>query len=101
MYGTVFTLKVRPERAGELAEIFAEWERELRPKVSGAVGSLAYKLDADPNTWIGCAVFSDKQSYLANAESPEQDKWYQRMRECLTADPEWNDGELISNTFPH
>lgn len=99
MYGTVFTLKVRPERAQDLRDLLDEWERDFRPKVNGAVGTLTYKLDNDPNTWIGCAVFSDKASYVANAESSDQDKWYQRMRECLTADPEWNDGEIIANTI--
>ena len=99
MYGTVFTMKVRPDRASELTAIFEEWERDFRPKVKGVVGSLTYKLDSDANTWMGCAVFADKASYEANADSPEQDKWYSRMRECLTEDPAWSDGEVISNTF--
>ncbi|MGH2830845.1 MAG: hypothetical protein ACRDJM_10220, partial [Actinomycetota bacterium] len=54
-----------------------------------------YKLDSDPNTLILVAAFKDKASYQANANSPEQDKWYQRFREFMTVDPEWMDGEII------
>ena len=32
---------------------------------------------------------------FANADDPEQDKWYQEMRQHLEADPAWHDGEII------
>lgn len=95
MYGTVAKIQVKPGRDVELLELFDEWDRDLKPKVKGAMGGYTYRLDEDPNTFIMTAVFKDKATYDANADSPEQDKWYQRMRECLVADPEWNDGEIV------
>jgi hypothetical protein len=38
--------------------------------------------------------FTSKESYLANANSPEQDAFYRRLRACLEADPEWIDGSF-------
>ena len=40
------------------------------------------------------AVFTDKASYVANANDPEQDRWYRGLRELLAADPTWEDGEI-------
>lgn len=99
MYGTVGTVKVKAGRGDDLRKIFQEWNRDFGPKVEGVVGSLIYKLDSDPNTWIMCGVFSSKALYQANADSPDQDAWYQRMRECLEADPEWADGEVLESSF--
>jgi quinol monooxygenase YgiN len=95
MYGTVATIKVKPGRDEELLALLDEWNRDYRPKVKGAMGGTVYRLDADPNTFIMTAVFQDKATYEANADSPEQDKWYQRLRSTLTADPDWHDGEIV------
>lgn len=96
MYGTVARVRVKEGRLHDLMAVMEEWDRDFKPRVRGAIGSLTYKLDEDPNELFLCAIFKDKASYTTNADDPEQDKWYQRMRECLTADPEWNDGEIIS-----
>ena len=42
------------------------------------------------------AMFEDKEAYFANANDPEQDRWYQRFRERLEVDPVWEDGEFHS-----
>ena len=44
------------------------------------------------------AVFESKRAYWTNAESPEQAELYRRLRQHLTADPEWYDGEIP--TYP-
>jgi len=41
------------------------------------------------------AVFESEDAYVANANSPEQHRRYQRYRELLSADPEWTDGEIV------
>ena len=48
-----------------------------------------------PDELILVAVFRDRESYRANADDPEQDKWYRQLREHLQADPEWTDGEVV------
>lgn len=95
MYGTVFKFRVKAGREADLLSVWDEWDRDMKPKVSGAKGGYLYKLDNEPNTFIGAAVFESKDAYVANANNPEQDKWFQRLREHLEADPEWNDGEIV------
>ena len=53
------------------------------------------KKDEGDNEYYGVAIFTSKETYRANAESPEQDVWYRKMRDLLEADPVWNDGEFV------
>ncbi|HVL91385.1 MAG TPA: antibiotic biosynthesis monooxygenase [Actinomycetota bacterium] len=94
MYGTVFHFQAKPDAADDVKALFAEWNRDVKPTVDGALNGFLYQLDSDPDRFIACAVFQDKASYMKNANSPEQDKWYQRFRDLLTGDPDWNDGQI-------
>lgn len=96
MYGTVAHIRLKQGQEQALQTILEEWTRDFRPKVKGALSNYVYKKDADPNELILVAVFEDKPSYVANADSPEQDQWYQKFRALLEADPVWEDGEIIS-----
>lgn len=42
-----------------------------------------------------------KEAYRKNAESPEMDAVYQRIRACLETDPEWTDGTFPQWDGPH
>lgn len=94
MYGSVYKMRVKPGKEQDLIKLMEEWDRERRPKVKGARGGIIYRLDK--GGVMGVAVFDSKADYEANANSSEQDATYRRMRELLEADPEWNDGEVIS-----
>ena len=61
-------------------------------QIDGFVSAYVYDTGGD-ELW-GVAVFRDEESYRANANDPEQDKWYRRLREHLEADPEWHDGAI-------
>ena len=95
MYGTVFKFRVKAGHENDVLALWDEWDRDFKPKVKGAKEGLMYKLDNETNTFIGAAVFESKALYVANADNPDQDKWFQRFREHLEADPEWNDGEIV------
>jgi len=95
MYGTVAHLRVKPGQEQALLALQREWESQRRPKVKGAIGEYLYKLDRNPNEYILVVLFQDKETYSANANDPEQDRWYRRWRELLEADPQWNDGEVV------
>jgi quinol monooxygenase YgiN len=95
MYGTIFRVKVKAGKERELLAAFEQWDRERKPKVAGAMASLLLKSDTVPGEFLGIAVFRDKSSYTANAQDPEQDKWYRQFRLLLQSDPEWNDGEYV------
>ena len=44
----------------------------------------------------GVTVFDSEENFRRNANDPAQHEWYLKMREYLEADPEWNDGEVVS-----
>ncbi len=96
MYGTLFNMRAKPGREPELIDIFNHWDRELKHNMKGAVGGLLFKPDGKPEEFVGLVVFRDKKTYLANADNPEQDRWYGQLREQLESDPSWTDGEYVA-----
>lgn len=96
MYGTIFRMRVKPGQEEGVVKLFQEWDRERKPQVEGALGGYVMRPDNRPGELIGVAMFRDKASYLANADDPDQDRWFQRIRELLEADPEWEDGEYLA-----
>ena len=95
MYGTVANLRVKAGKADEIGNWMDRWNRERAPRIKGPVATYVYRMDDEPQNLIAAVIFADKESYVANAEDPEQDRWFQEMRQLLEADPEWHDGEVI------
>jgi len=95
MYGTIARMRPKPGQTKAIVAMMEEWERTRRSKIKGAVATYVYKPDRKPDELVMAVVFQDKKTYRANADDPEQDKWYQRFRALLQADPEWEDGEII------
>ena len=52
-------------------------------------------MDADPNELYLVAMFSSKEAYVANANSPEQHEMFTQMMAFLEAEPEWHDGAVV------
>ena len=94
MYGTIYQLRPKPGKEADVVALMNEWDRDRRPKVKGSLAGYLYKLDK--GGLMGAVVFESKEAYVANANDPEQDAWYRRLRDLLEADPEWNDGEIVS-----
>lgn len=88
MFGTIFRMRVKPGMKDEAVRAMMEDDR----RIDGFVSSYRYDTGGD-ELW-GVAVFRDEATYRANANDPEQDKWYRRIREYLEADPEWHDGTI-------
>jgi hypothetical protein len=99
VYGTVATMWVKPGMESKLNELSDQWWRERAPKVKGIMSNTVFR--TNDNEYILIAVFDSKENYEANAGDPEQDAWYQQMRACLEADPDWNDGEVIFARHQH
>jgi hypothetical protein len=59
------------------------------------VNHVHYQMDADPDTLMMAVIFSDKDAYMKNAGSPEQNERYEQMVALLDGPPEWNDGEIV------
>jgi quinol monooxygenase YgiN len=92
MYGTVARMVAKPGGEAALIDLLRQSDQR-KPK--GALGDYVYRMDSNPNEFYLVAVFQDKESYLANAESPEQDAEYRKIRALLATDPEWHDGEIV------
>jgi quinol monooxygenase YgiN len=94
MYGTIAKLKAKP---GAL-EALRQMESSRRP--TGYLGSYVFKSDNDPNELWLVVFFENKATYMANADSPEQDKEFRKLMEALSAEPEWHDGEIVFASKP-
>lgn len=92
MYGTIARMRLKPGTDGQMRELMQEYETL---DVPGYVRSTVYQMDTDSNEYYLTVAFEDRDSYRANAESPEQDARYRKMASLLDGDPEWHDGEII------
>jgi heme-degrading monooxygenase HmoA len=93
MYGTIARLQVKPGMESQLLEE-ARTENE-QVSIPGHINTFIYRMDSEADTYYMVVLFEDKESYQANANNPEQHERYLRMREFLTADPEWHDGQIV------
>jgi heme-degrading monooxygenase HmoA len=93
MYGTIARLQVKP---GSLEKLM-QWgsSRSDTHTIPGYVSQYVYQMDSNPNELYLAIIFTDKESYMANAKSPLQHARYEEMRSMLAADPEWHDGEVV------
>lgn len=92
MYGTVARVQVLPGKEPELLMLGEEMSKK---PAEGQISDHMFKLDSGNDQFIVVAIFSDRESYHRYAQSPESDQNYQKIRALLTADPEWNDGEVV------
>lgn len=91
MYGTVAKMKLKPGAEDKMMQAMEGTANSQE----GHVATYVFKSDADPNVHFVTTVFESKGAYKKFADSPDQDKRYQQMRELLAAEPEWHDGEVI------
>ena len=67
-----------------------EWEEGRN--VAGFSGQYLLVGD-DGRKIVSCVIFESKESYMALADDPEQDKWWnEKARPLLAGEPEWIDG---------
>jgi hypothetical protein len=94
MYGTIARLHPRPGLVEDLVALQERWmSGEGRP--AGYRATYLFLPDQNPYdrpTVFLVAVFDDRPTYVANAESPDQDARYREMRALLEDDPDWMDG---------
>ncbi len=93
MWGTIARLKVRP---GVPEEYLVAQMRALNTdRMAGWVNTAFYRSDEDSRELWLVAMFEDKESYRANAESSAQHSVYLTIRALLEDDPEWHDVDEI------
>ena len=93
MYGTIARLRIKPgmEEAAQ-----AEMARQEARQIPGGVASYVYQMDRDAREFFLVVMFESKEAYVANAQDPRQHEEYLTLMGFLDAEPEWNDGEIVS-----
>lgn len=91
MYGTVAKMSLKPGAEDKMMQAMEGTANAQE----GHVATYVFKSDEDPNVHFVTTIFESKGAYKKFADSPDQDKRYQQMRELLAAEPEWHDGEVI------
>jgi quinol monooxygenase YgiN len=94
MYGTIMRARVKP---GQRDAFIESMSAQQQSQPSGFHSADVAWEDKDPNRVVLIARFADKDSYVANASSPEQDREYRRMLEFLEAEPEWIDVNFVDS----
>lgn len=92
MYGTIAKMKVKP---GALESLKRFAKSESDGSIKGFLGQYVYQMDDNPGELYLAVMFDSKESYIANADSPEQNERFLEMMEYLSAEPEWHDGEIV------
>ena len=95
MYGTTMIGKLADGVSAEQikAELKA-WETER--DVPGYLSSHVMVTE-DGRTIVNVAVFENKETYMALADDPAQDEWYQKhYAPLLDGDPQWIDGAWLT-----
>ena len=95
MYGTVARMKVKRENLEKLQSLMME--QQGGRQVAGFRASHVLIPDAWNDEIVLLAIFDDKATYEANADDPAQHEDYVKYRALLEAEPEWTDGEIVSN----
>ena len=97
MYGTVARFKAKPGMEDKMVEQIDVFEQAHVP---GAIATTIYRLDKNQNEYYVVVIFDSKESYFANANSPEQNTRYEGLMELMTEAPKWHDGEIVAhNTY--
>jgi len=97
MYGTIARLRVKPGAEGQLLAMSRE---ESALHIPGYISQYVVRMEQDPDEYYLVVLFESRETYFANADSPEQNARYQVFRAMLAADPEWHDGEVVYADSP-
>ena len=97
MYGTIAHFRIKP---GKREEMFSLMTQENNLIVDGWVADYVYQMDQDSDEFFLVAFFENKETYGANADSPEQHERYLKWRTLLASDPDWNDGTVVLANGP-
>ena len=90
MYGSIFNLKPKQGKKNELINHLKMDE----DKPEGGIAWYVLNPDDDGDL-VAIAVFKDKDSYVANAERPEQHENFMKMMDLLEEEPKWKDGQFV------
>lgn len=92
MYGTIAKMRVKAGAEQEFLRVAQETESV---PVAGVVAVYVYQMDADSREFYMTVVFENQETYVANANSPEQHQRFLQLMTVLETEPEWHDGMVV------
>ena len=98
MYGTIAHIRIKPGTRDEFIQAMDSFGDAVIP---GWMADYYFQMDRDSDEFYLVAIFKDRETYGANADSQEQHERYLKFRSLLVDDPEWNDGSIVSATGPN
>ena len=97
MYGTVARFHIK---RGVRDEFIKAMDRFGDAIIAGWVADYYFQTETDSDEFFLVAIFKDKETYQANADSLGQHERYLVFRSFLADDPQWHDGFILSATGP-
>ena len=97
MYGTIARFRIK---SGVKDEFIKAMDGFGGAFIAGWVADYYFQMENDSDEFYLVAIFKDKETYQANADSAEQHERYLVFRSFLMDDPEWHDGFILSGTGP-
>jgi quinol monooxygenase YgiN len=97
MYGTIARFRIKSGVKNEFIKAMDSFGDAF---IAGWVADYYFQMENDSDEFYLVAIFKDKETYQANADSAEQHERYLVFRSFLMDDPEWHDGFILSGTGP-
>jgi quinol monooxygenase YgiN len=94
---TFYKMQVQPGKLNDLKQLMEKWQQERKATALGWSGTIVGSSKSAPNEVWGAVSWDNTQNYMKNADSPEQNAWYQQMRALLAADPQWFDCDVVED----
>lgn len=97
MFGTIATMRPKPGQEEAVLAKMEQWWNERSPNVPGVRATHVYRNASNPGELMLAVVFDSREEYEANAQDPEQDRWFQEIAALLDGEVRWIDGEVLSS----
>jgi antibiotic biosynthesis monooxygenase (ABM) superfamily enzyme len=93
---TFWRMKVQPGKMDEFKAVMDARQEEARLRPTGwGLTVVGRRKESGDEVW-GMVTWDTSDNYYKNAQSPEQNAWYQKMRALLADDPEWFDCDVLN-----
>ena len=97
MYGTIARFRIKPGVKDDFVRAMDSFGDAV---IAGWIADYNFQMEEDSDEFYLVAIFKDKETYQANADSADQRQRYLAFRSYLVDDPEWHDGFVLSATGP-
>lgn len=97
MYGTIARFRIKPGVKDDFVRAMDSFGDAV---IAGWIADYYFQMEEESDEFYLVAIFQDKETYQANADSADQNQRYLAFRSYVVDDPEWHDGFVLSATGP-